>query len=163
MQYQDVLRCAMPCHAQVYRNMLHAAQGIVTERGVAGLYSGLGVTVLEIMPYAALQFGVYDALQAKWKDSKVRLVRCYYVIGIQHKYLKAVCGRSSDQRSNRSLVDGSKAKPRPCMCRHGTWRHKSGPLPPLGGIHSPRGADLRPAWWSLGGRMRALPTLSVAC
>jgi hypothetical protein len=65
--------CCLSDLAQVYRNMLHAAQGIVAERGLAGLYSGLGVTVLEIMPYAALQFGVYDSLQAAWKESKVNL------------------------------------------------------------------------------------------
>ena len=42
--------------------MLDAARGIVAVHGVAGLYRGLSVTLLEIIPYAALQFGVYDAL-----------------------------------------------------------------------------------------------------
>lgn len=40
--------------------MLEAAQGIVRQHGVGGLYRGMGITVLEIMPYAALQFGLYD-------------------------------------------------------------------------------------------------------
>lgn len=31
------------------------------QQGVLGLYRGLGVTLLEIVPYAALQFGLYDA------------------------------------------------------------------------------------------------------
>ena len=33
----------------------------------AWLRRGLGVTILEIMPYAALQFGVYDLLM-RWGD-----------------------------------------------------------------------------------------------
>lgn len=40
---------------------------------------GLGVTVLEIMPYAALQFGVYDALM-KWGD-RVRVRRAVHCRG----------------------------------------------------------------------------------
>ena len=49
---------------QVYRGMLDAARGIVVAHGVGGLYRGLSITLLEIVPYAALQFGVYDALTA---------------------------------------------------------------------------------------------------
>lgn len=33
---------------------------MVSKQGVLGLYSGLSVTLLEIVPYAALQFGLYD-------------------------------------------------------------------------------------------------------
>lgn len=51
-------------YMQVYRGMLDAARGIVAAHGVAGLYRGLSITLLEIVPYAALQFGVYDALTA---------------------------------------------------------------------------------------------------
>ena len=40
--------------------MLDAARGVVSKQGVLGLYSGLSVTLLEIVPYAALQFGLYD-------------------------------------------------------------------------------------------------------
>jgi solute carrier family 25 thiamine pyrophosphate transporter 19 len=39
---------------------MDAARGVVQRQGVQGLYSGLSVTLLEIMPYAALQFGLYD-------------------------------------------------------------------------------------------------------
>jgi solute carrier family 25 thiamine pyrophosphate transporter 19 len=46
--------------------MIDAARGICRENGVAGLYRGLGVTLVEIVPYAALQFGLYDALSAAW-------------------------------------------------------------------------------------------------
>lgn len=51
--------------------MFDAAIGITKGKGVRGLYSGLGVTMVEIMPYAALQFGLYDALQIAWKKAQV--------------------------------------------------------------------------------------------
>lgn len=51
--------------------MWSAARGIVHERGLRGLYSGLGVTIMEIVPYAALQFGLYDVLQTAWQGAKV--------------------------------------------------------------------------------------------
>jgi solute carrier family 25 thiamine pyrophosphate transporter 19 len=41
--------------------MVHAARGIISQRGFfGGMYAGLGVTIVEIIPYAALQFGLYD-------------------------------------------------------------------------------------------------------
>lgn len=57
---------------KVYHNLWQAVRGITAARGVQGLYSGLGVTLIEIMPYAALQFGIYDALQAAWAAARVR-------------------------------------------------------------------------------------------
>lgn len=48
------------------------ARGIVRQSGVAGLYRGLGVTVLEIMPYAALQFGLYDLFNNAANTARVR-------------------------------------------------------------------------------------------
>ena len=44
--------------------MLDAARGVVSRQGVRGLYSGLSVTLVEIIPYAALQFGLYDLFTA---------------------------------------------------------------------------------------------------
>jgi solute carrier family 25 thiamine pyrophosphate transporter 19 len=52
--------------------LVFAARGIVREHGVRGLYRGLGVTVLEIMPYAALQFGLYDAFNKAYDRARVR-------------------------------------------------------------------------------------------
>lgn len=49
---------------QVYRGMLDAARGVVKHQGIRGLYSGLSVTLVEIVPYAALQFGLYDLFTA---------------------------------------------------------------------------------------------------
>ena len=45
--------------------MTHAASSILKEKGVGGLYAGLTPTLLEILPYAGLQFGLYDALK-RW-------------------------------------------------------------------------------------------------
>jgi len=56
--------------------MFDAAVGITKGKGVRGLYSGLGVTMVEIMPYAALQFGLYDALQLAWKSAQVCVGVC---------------------------------------------------------------------------------------
>lgn len=58
----DLLRTTLAAQGEpkVYAGMLEAAQGIIKDNGVKGLYRGMGITVLEIMPYAALQFGLYD-------------------------------------------------------------------------------------------------------
>ena len=57
--------CDIWCFAlQVYNGMLDAARGVLSRQGVRGLYSGLNVTLVEIMPYAALQFGLYDLFTA---------------------------------------------------------------------------------------------------
>lgn len=60
----DLLRTTLAAQGEprVYRGTAAAARAIVASRGVTGLYSGLGVTLVEIVPYAALQFGLYDAL-----------------------------------------------------------------------------------------------------
>jgi hypothetical protein len=42
--------------------MVHAAVDLVRKRGVLGLFSGVGITLAEIVPYAGVQFGVYDFL-----------------------------------------------------------------------------------------------------
>ncbi len=51
--------------------MSGAAMGIVRERGIRGLYSGLSVTLLEIIPYAAFQFGLYDAFNKAYTNARV--------------------------------------------------------------------------------------------
>ena len=58
---------------QVYHSMTEAARGIVQRNGVRGLYTGLGITLVEIVPYAALQFGLYDTFTVAW--SKARRAR----------------------------------------------------------------------------------------
>ena len=59
----DLLRTTLAAQGEpkIYSGMRDAVRGICRDSGVRGLYRGVGVTVLEIMPYAALQFGLYDA------------------------------------------------------------------------------------------------------
>ena len=52
--------------------MADAARAIVKTSGVRGLYRGVGVTMLEIMPYAALQFGLYDVFNGLADSARVR-------------------------------------------------------------------------------------------
>jgi len=63
----DVIRTLLASqgHPKVYNNVLDAALGVVRERGVAkGLYAGVSVTLAEIVPASAVQFGSYAALKS---------------------------------------------------------------------------------------------------
>jgi solute carrier family 25 thiamine pyrophosphate transporter 19 len=68
----DLLRTTLAAQGEpkVYAGMLDAAKGIVKENGLRGLYRGMGITVLEIMPYAALQFGLYDVFNSISDDMR---------------------------------------------------------------------------------------------
>jgi solute carrier family 25 thiamine pyrophosphate transporter 19 len=70
----DLLRTTLAAQGEprVYRGMFDAARGICRNGGPKALYRGLGVTLVEIVPYAALQFGLYDALNAAWRDAAER-------------------------------------------------------------------------------------------
>lgn len=57
---------------QVYHSMMQAARGVVQQHGPRGLYRGLNITLLEIIPYAALQFGLYDTFTAAWSKAHRR-------------------------------------------------------------------------------------------
>lgn len=50
---------------QVYPTMRFAFLDIIRTRGVQGLYAGLSPTLVEIVPYAGLQFGTYDIFK-RW-------------------------------------------------------------------------------------------------
>lgn len=58
--------------SQVYSGLTAAARGIVAQHGVRGLYRGLGITMVEIVPYSALQFGLYDSLNSAYNKFRVR-------------------------------------------------------------------------------------------
>jgi solute carrier family 25 (mitochondrial thiamine pyrophosphate transporter), member 19 len=60
----DLLRTTLAAQGEpkVYRGTLDAARGVLARSGPRGLYAGLGTTLVEIVPYAALQFGLYDGL-----------------------------------------------------------------------------------------------------
>ncbi|GBG67262.1 hypothetical protein CBR_g88551 [Chara braunii] len=47
----------------VYANMSEAIVGIVKKKGIRGLYAGLSPTLVQIVPYAGLQFSSYDLMK----------------------------------------------------------------------------------------------------
>lgn len=61
----DVMRTVLAAQGspRVYDSLAQAAFGIVRDGGVAGLYAGCGVTLIEIVPASAIQFGAYAALR----------------------------------------------------------------------------------------------------
>lgn len=56
----------------MYHGLTAAARGIVAQHGMRGLYRGLGITMIEIVPYSALQFGLYDSLNSAYNKFRVR-------------------------------------------------------------------------------------------
>ncbi|MED6159971.1 hypothetical protein PIB30_047130 [Stylosanthes scabra] len=63
----DLLRTILASQGEpkVYPNMRSAFVDIVKTRGFSGLYAGLSPTLVEIIPYAGLQFGTYDTFK-RW-------------------------------------------------------------------------------------------------
>ncbi|PIA61517.1 hypothetical protein AQUCO_00300798v1 [Aquilegia coerulea] len=63
----DLLRTLLASQGEpkVYSTMRAAFLDIVRTRGVPGLYAGLTPTLVEIIPYAGLQFGTYDTFK-RW-------------------------------------------------------------------------------------------------
>ena len=57
----DVMRTVLAAQGspRVYESLAGAARGIVRDRGARGLYAGVGVTLAEIIPASAIQFGTY--------------------------------------------------------------------------------------------------------
>ncbi|XWS53637.1 hypothetical protein CRYUN_Cryun10bG0017800 [Craigia yunnanensis] len=63
----DLLRTILASQGEpkVYPNMRSALFDIIRTRGFRGLYAGLSPTLVEIIPYAGLQFGTYDTFK-RW-------------------------------------------------------------------------------------------------
>ncbi|KAL0414718.1 UNVERIFIED_CONTAM: Mitochondrial thiamine diphosphate carrier 2 [Sesamum radiatum] len=63
----DLLRTILASQGEpkVYPNMRSAFVDILETRGIRGLYAGLTPTLVEIVPYAGLQFGTYDTFK-RW-------------------------------------------------------------------------------------------------
>ena len=61
----DVMRTVLAAqgHPRVYDSVFSAARGIIKDKGPLGLYAGCGVTLIEIMPASAIQFGTYALLR----------------------------------------------------------------------------------------------------
>uniref|UniRef100_A0A3Q7JEU0 Uncharacterized protein n=1 Tax=Solanum lycopersicum TaxID=4081 RepID=A0A3Q7JEU0_SOLLC len=70
----DLLRTILASQGEpkIYRNMRSAFIDIFRARGVPGLYAGLTPTLVEIAPYAGLQFGTYDTFK-RWMKAWNRL------------------------------------------------------------------------------------------
>lgn len=60
----DLLRTVLASQGKppLYSGMINAARGIVKQNGPQGLFTGVNITLLEIVPYAGIQFGIYDIL-----------------------------------------------------------------------------------------------------
>ncbi|KAJ7535606.1 hypothetical protein O6H91_12G039900 [Diphasiastrum complanatum] len=72
----DLLRTVLASQGEpkVYPNMRSAFWEIYQTRGIRGLYSGLTPSLVEIVPYAGLQFGSYDTFKrwaAAWNQQKI--------------------------------------------------------------------------------------------
>ncbi|KAL2534630.1 Mitochondrial substrate carrier family protein [Abeliophyllum distichum] len=63
----DLLRTILASQGEpkVYPSMRSAFVHIIETRGIQGLYAGLTPTLVEIVPYAGLQFGTYDTFK-RW-------------------------------------------------------------------------------------------------
>lgn len=119
----DLLRTTLAAQGEpkIYRGMGHAATTIVKRKGIQGLYSGLGPTLVEIIPYAAVQFGMYDLLCASWrktglKDDKVGTFMCGLGAGLIAKFcthpLDVVKKRFQVAGLERNLVYGARINER---------------------------------------------------
>ena len=98
----DVLRTTMAAQGvpRQYPTMLHAARGLVAKRGVlGGMYAGIGVTIVEIIPYAALQFGLYDIFTTLYDRAD-----------------RAEGSRSQADTGRRTKVDWSYLASKPFLC-----------------------------------------------
>ncbi|XP_057772297.1 mitochondrial thiamine diphosphate carrier 2-like isoform X2 [Salvia miltiorrhiza] len=63
----DLIRTLLASQGEpkVYPNMRAAFSDILAKRSFRGLYAGLTPTLIEIVPYAGLQFGTYDTFK-RW-------------------------------------------------------------------------------------------------
>ncbi|XP_044500050.1 mitochondrial thiamine diphosphate carrier 1-like isoform X2 [Mangifera indica] len=67
----DLLRTILASQGEpkVYPTMRSAFVDIVRTRGFRGLYAGLSPTLIEIVPYAGIQFGTFDTFK-RWTRSR---------------------------------------------------------------------------------------------
>ncbi|KAK1438115.1 hypothetical protein QVD17_03918 [Tagetes erecta] len=122
----DLLRTILASQGEpkIYPNMRSAFVDIMTTRGLRGLYAGLSPTLVEIIPYAGLQFGTYDtfkrwtmAWNARWSTDSIlneeslssfQLFVCGLAAG---SCAKAVC-HPLDVVKKRFQIEGLQRHPR---------------------------------------------------
>lgn len=102
----DILRTTLAAQGEpkVYHSMMQAGRGVVLQHGIKGLYRGLNITLIEIIPYAALQFGLYDTFTAAWSKAHRRR------LSAKGKDLQDSDGHSSFERFMCGLCAGTLAK-----------------------------------------------------
>ncbi|KAJ8557637.1 hypothetical protein K7X08_003262 [Anisodus acutangulus] len=68
----DLVRTRLAAQTNViyYRGIWHALQTISREEGVAGLYKGMGATLLGVGPNLAISFSVYDTVRSYWHSHR---------------------------------------------------------------------------------------------
>ncbi|KAJ6989500.1 mitochondrial thiamine diphosphate carrier 2-like [Populus alba x Populus x berolinensis] len=73
----DLLRTILASQGEpkVYPTMRSAFVDITRTRGFRGLYAGLSPTLVEIVPYAGLQFGTYDTFK-RWTMVRIQIFFC---------------------------------------------------------------------------------------
>ncbi|KAK6138929.1 hypothetical protein DH2020_027327 [Rehmannia glutinosa] len=107
----DLLRTILASQGEpkVYPNMRSALVDILETRGFRGLYAGLTPTLVEIVPYAGLQFGTFPyATQGDDALSSFQLFLCGLAAGT---CAKAVC-HPLDVVKKRFQVEGLQRDPR---------------------------------------------------
>lgn len=57
---------------EVYAGLVEATQSIARSNGLAGFYKGLNVTLIEIIPYAAIHFASYELYKTALQKTEVR-------------------------------------------------------------------------------------------
>lgn len=91
----DLLRTILASQGEpkVYPNMRSAFVDIFRTRGIQGLYSGLTPTLVEIVPYAGLQFGTYDTFK-RWMMAWNHLRSSDAIHGDEHvsSFQLFICG-----------------------------------------------------------------------
>ncbi|KAG6428151.1 hypothetical protein SASPL_112400 [Salvia splendens] len=106
----DLIRTLLASQGEpkVYPNMRAAFSDILKKRGFRGLYAGLTPTLIEIVPYAGLQFGTYDNFKPDDTLSSFQLFLCGLAAGT---CTKAVC-HPLDVVKKRFQVEGLQRDPR---------------------------------------------------
>ncbi|KAG6554263.1 hypothetical protein Mapa_004179 [Marchantia paleacea] len=122
----DLLRTIMASQGEpkVYPTMRSAFMGILRSRGITGIYAGLTPSLVEIVPYAGLQFGSYDTLK-KWtsawnetrglpKDPHAENLSGFqhFVCGLGAGTFAKICCHPLDVVKKRFQVEGLQRHPR---------------------------------------------------
>mmetsp|Transcript_10161 Transcript_10161/g.23900 ORF Transcript_10161/g.23900 Transcript_10161/m.23900 type:complete len:217 (-) Transcript_10161:280-930(-) len=70
----DLMRTvfALQGEPKLLRSLKSVARSATANKGLSGLYQGSGAAVLAVMPYAGIQFGVYEHLQSALAESALQ-------------------------------------------------------------------------------------------